>query len=68
MVLFQHTYVELMNLDEPHLVLTEDSYMRKLMNIPMLIASTEAYVYSVEGQVRGREFTEFLVKNHNRYV
>lgn len=68
MVLFQHTFAELLSFKEPHLILTEDSYLRKLMNIPMLIASTEAYIYSVEGPVLGKEFSEFLVKNHNRYV
>lgn len=67
-VLFQYTFVEIVSLSEPHMVLTEDAYMEKLINIPFLIASTEAYMYAVEGQVRGKEFTDFLVKNHNRHV
>ena len=66
-MLFQHTYVELMDLNEPRLILTEDSFMRMVMNIP-LIVSTEVYIYSVEGPVLGKDFSEFLVKNHNRYV
>lgn len=66
--MFQYTFVELMNDGQQNMVLTEDAYIEKLMNVPLMIASTEAYIYSVEGLVRGREFTDFMVKNHNRYV
>jgi hypothetical protein len=60
--------VELMNDGQQNMVLSEDAYIEKLMNVPLMIASTEAYIYSVEGLVRGREFTDFMVKNHNQYV
>ena len=66
--LFQYTFVELMNDGQQNLVLTEDAYIEKLMNVPLIIASTESYVYTVEGKELGIAFSDFLIMNHNRYV
>lgn len=67
-MLLQHTIVELMNAGEPRLLLTEDFYLERLMKIQLPIASTEAYMYEVEGIETGKAFTEFLQKNNCVYI
>jgi hypothetical protein len=66
-LLFQHVIIELMT-SEPRLLLTEDYYMERLMTISLPMVSTETYIYVVEGEAKGKEFTDFLMRNHNKYV
>ena len=67
-MLLQHTIVELINAGVPRMLLTEDYYLERLMKIKLPIASTETYMYEMEGIDIGKAFTEFLHKNNCRYV